>query len=97
MRILRIVSTGQSDPPDQWQDPEDDEWVLLLTGSAVLQFEDDRLTMKPGDWCHIPAGTRHRVDFTDPEQPSVWVAVHFDAQSVGRGPSVFNAAVWWPE
>ncbi|MFN3231872.1 MAG: cupin domain-containing protein [Alphaproteobacteria bacterium] len=80
IRILRIVSTGQADPSDRWQNPEDDEWVVLLSGSAGLLFEEGhrRYTMKPGDWCHIPAGTRHRVEFTDPDDPSVWIAVHFD-------------------
>jgi len=80
VRIIRIVSTGQCDPADVWQDADDDEWVVLLTGRARLLFEKDSrmLEMEPGDWCHIPAHTRHRVDFTDPDQPSVWIAVHFE-------------------
>jgi cupin 2 domain-containing protein len=76
LRITRIVSTGQS---TAWQEPCEDEFVLVLTGSGTLRFAaDDRLlTLGPGDWCHIPAGVRHRVEGTDPDRPTVWLAVHF--------------------
>lgn len=76
MRITRIVSTGHG---TDWHDPDEDEWVLVLRGSGTLHFsENDRmLVLGPGDWCHIPAGARHRVEETDPHQPTVWLAVHF--------------------
>lgn len=76
IRITRIVSTGHV---TDWQDPEEDEWVLVLQGSGTLHFaQNDRmLVLGPGDWCHIPAGARHRVEETDPHQPTVWLAVHF--------------------
>lgn len=75
-RVTRIVSTGQT---TDWQDSVEDEFVLLVTGSAVLRFAADnrRLALVPGDWCHIPAGARHRVEETDAGQPTVWLAVHF--------------------
>jgi cupin 2 domain-containing protein len=78
VRILRIVSTGQT---TAWQEAEDEEWVLVLTGRGTLHFEDGdrRVSLGPGDWCHIPAGVRHRVAETDPERPTVWLAVHFPA------------------
>ena len=79
IRITRIVSTGHV---TDWQDPDEDEWVLVLQGRGTLHFaEDDRmLVLGPGDWCHIPAGARHRVEETDPHQPTVWLAVHFGGQ-----------------
>jgi cupin 2 domain-containing protein len=78
LRIERIVSTGQASPPDFWYDQPDDEFVVLLAGSAVVRFGDDDRTVRmlPGDWVEIPARVRHRVDQTDPEQPTVWLAVH---------------------
>jgi cupin 2 domain-containing protein len=33
--------------------------------------------MRPGDHVQIPAHRRHRVAWTDPEQLTVWVAIHF--------------------
>ena len=77
-RIERIVSRGHASPPDFWYDQPDDEWVLLLSGSAVLRFADGGLiTLKPGDHLLIPRRCRHRVDWTDPEQETLWLTVHF--------------------
>ena len=79
VRIERIVSTGHASPDGFWYDQETDEWVLLLRGAARLQFEGDEtaIAMKPGDYLQIRAHTRHRVEWTDPQQPTIWLAVHF--------------------
>lgn len=78
-RVERIVSTGQASPPGFWYDQEVAEWVLLLSGAAELQFEDEVEPRKlvPGDWIDIAAHRRHRVNWTDPAQPSVWLAIHY--------------------
>ncbi|HTO78339.1 MAG TPA: cupin domain-containing protein [Methylocystis sp.] len=81
VRIERIVSTGQASPPGFWYDQASTEWVVLLMGEAVLRFESEpepRL-LGPGDWLEIPAHARHRVEWTDTERPTVWLAVHFAA------------------
>lgn len=73
-RIERIVSTGQS---SDWMNQPWDEWVLLVTGSAGLLIEDElELVLSSGDHLLIAANTRHRVAWTDPDQPTVWLAVH---------------------
>ncbi|MGK9234104.1 cupin domain-containing protein [Inquilinus limosus] len=78
--LERIVSTGQASPPGFWYDQDRAEWVVLLKGSAGLQFEGEPTprTLRPGDWVHIPARARHRVAWTDPDQPTVWLALHHD-------------------
>jgi cupin 2 domain-containing protein len=78
VRIDRIVSTGQASPPDFWYDQDGDEWVLVLTGSAGLAFEGepDIRILRTGDYVHILAHRRHRLAWTDPDQPTVWLAVH---------------------
>ena len=78
VRIERIVSTGQASPPGFWFDQDWAEWVLVLAGSArlVIEGETQARTMHPGDYLLIPAHCRHRVDWTDPERPTVWLAVH---------------------
>ena len=80
IRIERIVSTGQMTPSGQWYDSERDEWVALLAGAARLRFESEprERTLAAGDWLRIPAHARHRVEWTDPARPTVWLAVHFD-------------------
>jgi cupin 2 domain-containing protein len=54
--------------------------VILLKGSAALQFEDEPATwtLREGDYVLIPARKRHRVEWTDPQQPTVWLAIHFE-------------------
>ena len=77
VRIERIVSLGQASPPGFWYDQPEGEFVLLLAGAARLRFEDeaDDRTLSPGDWLHIPAHRRHRVAWTDPQTPTIWLAV----------------------
>ncbi len=74
-RIERIVSHGHASPADFWYDQADDEWVLLVQGSATLGFDDGRtVRLEAGDWVAIPAGCRHRVEATG--AATVWLAVH---------------------
>lgn len=78
LKIERIVSNGQASPPGFWYDSPQEEWVLLVTGSAGLELEGDPAVheMRPGAWMHLPAHCRHRVAWTDASQPTVWLAVH---------------------
>lgn len=79
LRIERIVSQGQVSPPGFWYDQDDHEWVLVLEGSAAVQFEGDAppTELRPGSYLNIPAHTRHRVAWTDPERKTVWLAIHY--------------------
>ena len=79
LRIERIVSRGQASPPGFWYDQPQDEWVIVLAGSAELAFADEvaPVRMQAGDYLHIPAHRRHRVAWTDPSQATVWLAVHY--------------------
>ena len=76
--IEKIVSTGQRTPAGQWLSQARAEWVLLLSGSATLRFEvkDQQIEMVPGDFVLIEPNARHRVEATDQEQPTVWLAIH---------------------
>jgi cupin 2 domain-containing protein len=78
-RLERIISTGQATPEGEWYDQDTPEWVLLLSGGAELCLENDPqvIIMKPGDYLHIPAHRRHRVAWTDPNQPTIWLALHY--------------------
>ena len=76
VRIERIVSHGQASPEGFWYDQGEHEWILLLEGAARLELEGGEiLALAPGDYCHIPAHTRHRVAWTDPHRPTLWLAV----------------------
>jgi cupin 2 domain-containing protein len=76
-RIERIVSNGHVSPPGFWYDQQSDEWVILLKGAARLRFADCEkpVSLKSGDHMFIPAHGRHRVEWTDPDQQTIWLAV----------------------
>ncbi len=79
MRLDRIVSTGQASPEGVWYDQAEAEWVVVLRGRARLRFEseDADRELGPGDYVHIPAHARHRVAWTTPDTPTVWLALHY--------------------
>jgi cupin 2 domain-containing protein len=85
LRIERIVSQGQASPPGFWYDQAEAEWVTVLTGSARLRFADETgaRVLAPGDWVDIAPHRRHRVEWTDPTVPTVWLAVFYACE--GRG------------
>ena len=77
LRIERIVSTGHRSPDGFWYDQAETEWVVVLKGEAklLLEGENEPLHLHPGDHVTIPAHRRHRVEWTSPDEPTVWLAV----------------------
>ena len=82
-RLERIISTGHITPAGQWYDQDHDEWVVVLRGAARLRFEHEAelVSLRPGDYLLIPAHCPHRVEWTDPSEPTVWLALHFTPRS----------------
>ena len=78
-RVERIVSDAHASPENFWYDQDESEWVMLLQGGAGLKFEgeEETLVLKPGDWVDIPAHVKHRVEWTDLEQKTLWLAVFY--------------------
>ncbi|GFE60505.1 cupin domain-containing protein [Geobacter sp. AOG2] len=78
VRIERILSHGQATPDGEWYDQDQDEWVLLLAGSAGLLFEGEPEPrhLTAGDYLMVPAHWRHRVVWTSPNETTIWLAVH---------------------
>jgi cupin 2 domain-containing protein len=78
VRIERIVSMGHTSPESGWYDQEENEWVIVLQGSATLTFEDgETANLSSGDHINIPARCKHRVSWTDPGQLTIWLAVFY--------------------
>jgi cupin 2 domain-containing protein len=78
-KLERIISAGHRSPEGFWYDQEQEEWVILLRGRAGLRFEgeDEILEMNPGDYIHIRAHQRHRIEWTDPAGKTIWLAIHY--------------------
>ena len=82
--IERIVSHGQRSAPGIWYEQDRHEWVLLLKGAAKLCWKDgSEIALKEGDFVAIPAQQKHRVEWTDPNQDTIWLAIHFPSDIKG--------------
>jgi cupin 2 domain-containing protein len=79
VRIERIVSQGHSSPVGFWYDQDQSEWVVVLQGEAKLLIEGSSgpMHLVPGDHLLIPAHQKHRVEWTSPNKPTIWLAVFF--------------------
>jgi Uncharacterized conserved protein, contains double-stranded beta-helix domain len=77
--IERIISKGHSSPDGFWHDQNKDEFVILLKGRAILRFaeHDETLKLRPGDYINIPAHVKHRVEWTPPDQKTIWLAIYY--------------------
>ena len=80
VRIERIVSHGHASPEDFWYDQSQHEWIMVLKGAARLRFEGEEqpVEMVPGDSVNIPAHKKHRVEWTMPNEPTIWLAVFYE-------------------
>lgn len=78
VRVERIISQGHSSPETGWYDQVEHEWVMVLEGFGVLEFEDGKCVMlEKGDSLNIPAHTKHKVIQTSEQQPTIWLAVFY--------------------
>jgi len=86
VRIERIVSTGQASPEGFWYDNPHEEWVVLLSGGAALEFEGvpEPHVMQPGDYVRLPAHYRHRVAWTQAGETTFWLAIHYQEMPAAR-------------
>ncbi len=77
LRIERIVSYGYASPESFWYNQPDDEWVILLSGNAELQFKHQpSVKLNTGDYIFIPANEEHRVSYVSHEPQCIWLAIH---------------------
>ena len=77
IRVERIVSNGQKSPENFWYEQEENEYILLLSGNAILEFEDFEVELKKGDCLNIEAMQKHRVKFTSLDEPTIRFAVFY--------------------
>jgi cupin 2 domain-containing protein len=78
LSIERIISTGQKTPADLWLEQDKNEWVILLQGTAEMEFEKGlKKELSKGDYIFIPKNTKHRVNHTSSDPPCIWLAIHY--------------------
>lgn len=78
VRIERILSRGHCSEENDWYDQDENEWVVVLKGAGTVVFGDGRqIHLSEGDYLNIPAHTKHRVSWTDPDVVTVWLAIFY--------------------
>jgi cupin 2 domain-containing protein len=79
VRIERIITSGNNhSSEDGWYDQDEDEWVLVVQGEGVLEFEEgESVRLRVGGYVNIPAHKKHRVTWTDPNKETIWLAVFY--------------------
>lgn len=77
LRLERIHSCNARSPEGFWYDQEEQEWVMLLQGSAKLEFADEEKPriLSCGDALLISPGRRHRLLESDPHPGTIWLAL----------------------
>lgn len=75
--VERIYTTKAFKQPGKWYDQERDEWVLLLQGNALLEFEEEKIVrLDKGDYIFIPVHKKHRIRQSSEESNCIWLAIH---------------------
>ncbi len=77
VRVEKIVSNGQTTPSRDWYDQDENEFVILLEGDAIIEFEAKEVTLLKGDYLIIEKHIRHRVKYTNTSKPTVWLALFY--------------------
>ena len=74
-----ISSNAFSNAADDWFDQTSHEWVLVLRGSATLELQDpyERRDLSVGDHLYLHPHRRHRLERTDPDPGTLWLALHW--------------------
>lgn len=76
-RVELIVSSGQISPEGFMYDQTEDEWVMILQGSTIIEMDGDLYELSVGDSLLIPKRTQHRVVFTSSKPTCLWLAVYW--------------------
>ena len=72
VKVVRIVSSDRFESIEYVQ--EEEEWVVLLEGSATLLLDKEEKYLKKGDILLIPARTPHKI--LEMQQGTLWLALH---------------------
>ncbi len=70
--VEQILSGQVVSPLDYLQ--EQDEWVVVLSGAAVLEVGGQPVALGAGEWVLLPANVPHRLVSVEPG--TNWLGVH---------------------
>jgi len=71
--LIERISSSSAIATNQCIQPQD-EWVLLIQGTAVIEIDGKTESLLAGDYAFLPAGTPHSVKSVS--GGAMWLAVH---------------------
>ncbi len=74
VKIEKIISFGQT---TDWMIQDKEEFVLLIQGKAIIEYEDKSVELKAGDILVIKKNERHRVLYTSKNPCCIWLCVFY--------------------
>lgn len=79
-RLELIISSSASSKDGFWYDQEEHEWILILRGSARINLKkpDVLVDLSVGDHLYLHSHRLHRVERTDPEPGTTWLALFWN-------------------
>jgi len=78
-KIERIISKGHTSPETGWYDQEQNEWVIVLKGAAIIAFDNKPdVKLSVGDYLNISSHQKHKVSWTSQDEETIWLAIYYD-------------------
>ena len=75
--IDRVLSNGQKSFKNKPYHSIQDQWIMVLQGSANLKVEGETaIVLARGDYYFIPAGKKHWVLSTSKQPKTIWLVVN---------------------
>jgi cupin 2 domain-containing protein len=72
--VIQQILSGRLPAPVAYDQPED-EWVVVLSGAAVLEVGPrERMDLTSGDWVLLPAHVPHRL--VEMRPGTSWLTLH---------------------
>lgn len=70
--IKRIISSSKIDKEVMIQN--EDEWFIVISGSASVMIGDKKIDLEAGDYCFVEKNRPHSLCAV--EEGTIWLAVH---------------------
>lgn len=103
IKVERVVTHGQVSPAGAFCPQEGNDYLLLLKGGLVLEYQatQAKVTLKPGDHIVTKPQDSNRVDWVAPNQETLWLKISFQGllrknafpspDAGGQGPALIEA------
>ncbi len=75
VRIEKIISTGQT---TDWMEQEEEEFVMLIQGEAIIEYENKTQELRAGDTVIIKKNEKHRVVYTSKNPCCIWICIFYE-------------------